>query len=101
MHPSVFLLYFPSKNVMHAETRPLTPACGSPQVISKKIFARDFPRTFATTSKAFYWQSPDDLQVWPYRFADKWIFENGLDENPPVSPESGRAFTIRWTTPPG
>jgi membrane-associated phospholipid phosphatase len=33
--------------------------------------------------KAFYWQSPEGLQTWPYRHADKWIFEDGLDQNPP------------------
>ena len=36
-----------------------------------------------TNYKAFYWQSPEGLQTWPYRYADKWIFEDGLDQNPP------------------
>jgi hypothetical protein len=44
---------------------------------------RDFPRTFVTNYKAFYWQSPEGLQTWPYRYADKWMFEDGLDQNPP------------------
>ena len=37
-----------------------------------------------TNYKAFYWQSPEGLeQAWPYRYADKWMFEDGLDQNPP------------------
>jgi membrane-associated phospholipid phosphatase len=44
---------------------------------------RDFPRTFLTTYKAFYWQSPEGLSTWPYRYLDKWIFEDKLDQNPP------------------
>src|SRR5437867_1417112 len=40
-------------------------------------------RTFVTPYKAFYWQSPEGLNTWPYRYADKWIFEDKLDQNPP------------------
>ena len=36
-----------------------------------------------TNYKAFYWQSPEGLQTWPYRHADKWIPEDRLDQNPP------------------
>jgi len=36
-----------------------------------------------TNYKAFYWQSPEGLNVWPYRYADKWISEDRLDQNPP------------------
>ncbi len=36
-----------------------------------------------TNYKAFYWQSPEGLNTWPYRHADKWIFEDRLDQNPP------------------
>ena len=59
------------------------PACDSPQVRPRRNAVRTFPRTFATNYKAFYWQSPEGLNVWPYRYADKWIFEDGLDRNPP------------------
>jgi membrane-associated phospholipid phosphatase len=51
---------------------------------------RDFPRaapgnatSFVFRYKAFYWQSPEGLDTWPYRYADKWIAEDRLDQNPP------------------
>ena len=66
------------------------PACDSPQVVAETALVHNFaravpgtPAIFATNYKAFYWQSPEGLQVWPYRHADKWMFEDGLDQNPP------------------
>jgi membrane-associated phospholipid phosphatase len=59
------------------------PDCDSPEVQAEAEAVRDFPRTFITNYKAFYWQSPEGLQYWPYRYADKWMFEDGLDRNPP------------------
>jgi membrane-associated phospholipid phosphatase len=59
------------------------PACDSAQVMAETAEVRNFPRTFVTSYKAFYWQSPEGLQTWPYRYADKWMFEDGLDQNPP------------------
>jgi len=47
---------------------------------------RNYPRSpaaFATNEKAMYWQSPEGLNTWPYVYANKWIFENKLDQNPP------------------
>jgi hypothetical protein len=47
---------------------------------------RNFPRgltAFGTNYKAFYWQSPEGLQTWPYVYANKWISEDKLDQNPP------------------
>ena len=54
-------------------------------------FVRTFPRTFITNYKAFYWQSPEGLQTWPYRYADKWMFEDHLDQNPP---RAARAYAL-------
>ncbi len=65
---------------------PVPPACDSPEVVAETATVRNFPRTFtafATNYKAFYWQSPEGLQVWPYRYADKWMSEDRLDANPP------------------
>jgi membrane-associated phospholipid phosphatase len=62
---------------------PVPPACDSADVQAQAAAVRDFPRTFVTTYKAFYWQSPEGLSTWPYRYLDKWIFENKLDQNPP------------------
>ena len=74
-----------------SEFRPVPPpACDSPQVVAETAIVHNFPRTvpgtpaiFATNYKAVYWQSPEGLQVWPYRYADKWMFEDRLDQNPP------------------
>jgi len=62
---------------------PAPPPCDSPEVLAQAAAVRNFPRTFATNYKAYYWQSPDGLHQWPYRFADKWISEDRLDRNPP------------------
>jgi membrane-associated phospholipid phosphatase len=67
-----------------SEFRPAPPPpCDSPQVLAETAAVRNFPRTFETNYKAFYWQSPEGLNTWPYRYADKWIFEDRLDQNPP------------------
>jgi membrane-associated phospholipid phosphatase len=62
---------------------PAPPACDSAQVQAEAEVVRTFPRTFVTNYKAFYWQSPEGIQAWPYRYADQWMFEDGLDRNPP------------------
>jgi membrane-associated phospholipid phosphatase len=59
------------------------PPCDSPEVLAQAAFVRQFPRTFVTNYKAFYWQSPDGLNTWAYHYADKWMFEDGLTQNPP------------------
>ena len=70
---------------------PEPPACDSPQVIAEKEAVRTFPRTFTTNYKAYYWQSPEGLLQWPYRYADKWIAEDHLDQNPP---RAARAYAL-------
>ena len=67
------------------------PPCDSAQVLSEAAAVRTFPRTFVTTYKAFYWQSPEGLQTWPYRYSDKWTFEAKLDRNPP---RATRAYAL-------
>jgi len=69
---------------------PPPPACDSPQVVAETMTVHNFPRAipgtaaiFATNYKAFYWQSPEGINSWPYRYADKWIAEDRLDRNPP------------------
>ena len=52
---------------------------------------RTYARTFVTNYKAFYWQSPEGLSVWPYRYADKWMAEDKLDRNPP---RAARAYAL-------
>ncbi len=76
-----FLLSSPS------EFRPPEPAaCDSPQMVGETEVVRDFPRSpaaFATNQRALYWQSLEGTMYWPYVYADKWMFEDKLTENPP------------------
>ena len=74
-----------------SQFRPQTPPdCNSAQGQSELDEVRNFPRSapgtptsFPFRAKAFYWQSPEGLNTWPYRYADKWISEDRLDQNPP------------------
>jgi membrane-associated phospholipid phosphatase len=69
------------------EFRPVPPpACDSAEMVAQVAAVRNFPRSpaaFATNYKAFYWQSPEGLQTWPYVYANKWMAEDKLDQNPP------------------
>jgi membrane-associated phospholipid phosphatase len=67
------------------------PACDSPQVQAEATTVRTFPRSFVTNYKAYYWQSPEGLQTWSFRYLDKWMFEDGLDRNPP---RAARAYAL-------
>jgi membrane-associated phospholipid phosphatase len=65
---------------------PLPPDCHSAQVTQEVADVKNFPRSpaaFATNYKSFYWQSPEGLNTWVYRYADKWMFEDGVHLNPP------------------
>ncbi len=70
---------------------PAPPPCDSPQVQAEVAAVKNFPRTFATNSKAYYWQSPEGLNTWIYRYLDKWLFEDRLDRNPP---RAARAYAL-------
>ena len=73
---------------------PVPPACDSAQVQAETATVRNTPRgptAFATNYKAFYWQSPEGLNYWPFRYLDKWIFEDRLDKNPPQRREPMRS----------
>ena len=69
------------------EFRPPTPpACDSATMAAQVKDVETFPRSpaaFTTNERAFYWQSLEGLQTWPYRYADKWMTEDKLDQNPP------------------
>ena len=82
-----------------SEFRPAPPpACDSPEGIAQVTAVHNFPRAvpgtpaiFATNVKAFYWQSPEGLNSWPYRYVNAWIFEDRLDRNPP---RAARAYAL-------
>jgi membrane-associated phospholipid phosphatase len=69
---------------------PTPPACdsadGANQVVEIKSFYRvvpGVPADFPNHYKAFYWQSPEGINTWPYRYANTWMAEDHLDQNPP------------------
>jgi hypothetical protein len=70
-----------------SEFRPVVPpACDSAQLIAETAEVRNFVRTpaaFATNHRAMYWQSPEGINTWPYVYANKWMFEDKLDQNAP------------------
>jgi membrane-associated phospholipid phosphatase len=70
---------------------PPPPPCDSPEVTAQATLVRTFPRTFVTNYKAFYWQSPEGLNSWPYRYLEQWLFEDRLDRNPP---RAARAYAL-------
>jgi membrane-associated phospholipid phosphatase len=73
---------------------PEPPTCTSAQVQQELADVRNTPRgmtAFGTNYKAFYWQSPEGLNTWPYRYADKFMFEDGTHQNPP---RAARAYAL-------
>jgi len=70
---------------------PAPPPCTDPTWRATELkTVQDFVRTvpgnatvFLTNYKAFYWQSPEGLNSWPFRYADRWIAEDHLDRNAP------------------
>ena len=38
---------------------------------------------FSTNQRAMYWQSPEGINFWPYVYANKWMFEDKMEQNPP------------------
>jgi hypothetical protein len=62
---------------------PQPPAYNSPEEAADLSEVKNFARTFASNSKAFYWQTPDGLLIEWYSTAGKLIFEHHLDKNPP------------------
>jgi membrane-associated phospholipid phosphatase len=66
---------------------PPPPACDSAQVQADLKEVRDFPRSpataFGTLQRAVYWQSLEGINFFHFVYANKWIFEAKLDDNPP------------------
>jgi membrane-associated phospholipid phosphatase len=52
-------------------------------MLAQVAAVKNFPRTFITNQRAFYWQSAEGRETWPYLLAEKWIFEDHMDQNPP------------------
>ena len=78
-----------------SEFRPTAPPdCSSAAMAAQVGAVRDFPRSpaqFLTNEKAMWWQGPQGLNTWPYDYANKWIFEDKLDQN---APRVARAYAL-------
>jgi len=73
---------------------PAPPDCTSQAVKDETALVKNTargPSAFATNYKAFYWQSPEGLNTWVYRYMDKWMAEDRLDKNPP---RAARAYAL-------
>ncbi len=73
---------------------PPPPDCTSQAAKDETAIVKNTPRgqtAFATNYKAFYWQSPEGLNTWVYRYMDKWMAEDRLDKNPP---RAARAYAL-------
>lgn len=73
---------------------PAPPACDSAEMAPLVAEVRNFPRTpaaFATNAKAMYWQSAEGINFWPYTLANKWVFEDKLDQN---APRTARVYAL-------
>jgi membrane-associated phospholipid phosphatase len=70
---------------------PPPPAFDSPQMVAEAAEVRNFRRTFNTTEKAFFWQSPEGRETWFWTYASKRLFETKLDQNPP---RAARAYAL-------
>ncbi|HZT37961.1 MAG TPA: phosphatase PAP2 family protein [Bryobacteraceae bacterium] len=67
-----------------SEFRPAAPPdCHSPEMAAQVATVKEFQRTFIASQRAFYWQSAEGRETWPYIFAEKWMFEDRMDRNPP------------------
>jgi membrane-associated phospholipid phosphatase len=76
---------------------PTPPDCTGTDVQNQKMYVSNFVRTsftpadFLRNSKAFYWQMPEGLQTWPYKYANTFMAEDRLDKNPP---RAARAYAL-------
>ncbi len=62
---------------------PPPPACDSAEVKQQATDVRTYPRSFNSNEIAYYWQGNEGLQTWQFNFADRWMAEDKLDQNPP------------------
>ena len=70
-----------------SEFRPAPPPdCTSDIMQAQVADVKNFPRgpaNFATNERAFYYQSAEGGQTFQYRYANQWMAEDKLDQNPP------------------
>jgi membrane-associated phospholipid phosphatase len=66
---------------------PPPPACDSPAVQADlaeiKGISRSPATNFGVVQRSVFWQSLEGINFFHYTYANKWIFEDKLDQNPP------------------
>lgn len=72
------------------------PPCDSPQVLAETAAVRNFARTFTTNYKAYFWQSPEGINLWPLRYISQWAFEDHLEQNPPRVARAYALLAATW-----
>jgi len=73
---------------------PPPPACDSADVQAQMAAVKAFSRaldgsSFTTNAKAFFWQTPDGVQPWPFTYMNRLILEDRLD-----APSAARAYAL-------
>lgn len=70
---------------------PPPPAWDSAETVAQLAAVRDFPRTFTTNQRSFFWQSPEGIFTWWWDYLNRQLFEAKLDQN---APRSARAYAL-------
>lgn len=64
------------------------PPCDSVEVRASTAAMKSFPRTFATNSRAFYYQTTEGTWTDFYTVLSRMLFEDQLDRNPPAAAQA-------------
>ena len=57
---------------------------------------RAFTRSFGTSSKSYYWQSPAGTMSSWFDFESRWMFEDRTDQNPPRAARAYALLAAAW-----
>ncbi len=75
-----------------SEFRPPTPpAWNSAETAAALAEIRNYPRTFNSNARAYYWQLPEGRSTWWYDYIHKQLAETKQDLNPP---RAARAYAL-------
>ncbi len=65
-------------------------------MLAETAAVRNFARTFTTNYKAYFWQSPEGISLWPLRYIGQWAFEDHLEQNPPRVARAYALLAATW-----
>jgi membrane-associated phospholipid phosphatase len=75
---------------------PAPPDCRSPEMKAEVAAIRAFTRSFGTSSKSYYWQSPAGTMSSWFDFESRWMFEDRTDQNPPRAARAYALLAAAW-----